>query len=61
MDLLIGFILLIALAYGVTHLCGLACRGLGQLARLAVSRRNGPPAAPADVPDVGETAGTASA
>jgi hypothetical protein len=39
MEALIGFFMLIALAFGVTHLCGVAVRGIGGLVRIALARR----------------------
>jgi hypothetical protein len=39
MELVVGFFVVIALGFGVTHLCGMAFRALTQLVRLALSRR----------------------
>jgi hypothetical protein len=45
---LIGFVLLIAMVYGVVHFCGVAFGWLRQLAGIAVARRTGQRPIPAN-------------
>lgn len=52
----IGLFLLIAMMYGVTHFCGVAFRGLKQLAGIAAARWLGQPLAAAKGVAVSETA-----
>jgi hypothetical protein len=47
MEMVIGFLALTAMVYGVTHFCGVAFGWIKQLACIAVARRKGQPVEPA--------------